>query len=61
MTRASALLPAALLLLAGCGGSDDDSAGPGGVSPGEARQLDEAAARTDINATFAQNEADPTP
>ena len=39
-----------LLALAGCGGSDGDP-GPGGLSRGEARQLDEAAAAADINAS----------
>lgn len=33
----------ALLLLAACGGPDDDDPGPGGVTMGEARALDEAA------------------
>ncbi|WP_168355842.1 hypothetical protein [Sphingomonas gei] len=37
--------------LAGCGGSGDDS----GTSADEARQLNAAAAATDINATFADN------
>jgi hypothetical protein len=37
------------LLLAACGQSDSDSAG--GVSADEARQLNQAAASTDINAT----------
>ena len=36
------LLPLALLILAACGKADND-AGPGGVSVGEARALDEAA------------------
>lgn len=36
------LLPFALLTLAACGKADND-AGPGGVSVGEARALDEAA------------------
>jgi hypothetical protein len=41
-------LPLLLLLaLAACGGSDPD---PGGLTSGEARQLDEAAAAIDINA-----------
>lgn len=39
-----------LLALAGCGGSDGDP-GVGGLSRGEARQLDEAAAAADINTT----------
>ena len=44
-----ALLPLALLALSACG-SDSDP-GPGEVTRGEARQLNEAAAATDINAT----------
>ena len=59
MSRAAALVLG--LALAGCGGGDDSRAGPGGVSPDEARQLDQAAARADINATFADNEAVPAP
>ncbi|UZK65900.1 hypothetical protein [Sphingomonas sp. M1-B02] len=47
-----ALLPLALAL-AGCGQTDS---GPSGGD--EARQLDEAAAATDINATFADNVAE---
>ena len=43
-----ALLPLALLTLSACG-SDSDP-GPGEVTQGEARQLNEAAAATDINA-----------
>ena len=39
----AALLLTATTLLAGCGTSDNDP-GPGGVSAGEARALDEAAA-----------------
>jgi hypothetical protein len=57
--RAAALLFA--LAIAGCGSNEEPNSGPGGVSPDEARQLDEAAARADINATFASNEAEPTP
>ena len=47
MIRALALV--ALLTLSACG-SDSDP-GPGEVTQGEARQLNEAAAATDINAT----------
>lgn len=36
------LAPAALMLVAGCGARDNDP-GPGGVTVGEARALDEAA------------------
>ena len=36
------LAPAALALVAGCGARDNDP-GPGGVTVGEARALDEAA------------------
>jgi hypothetical protein len=42
------------LALAGCGGPDTDS-----VSSDEARQLDEAAAATDINASLADNGTQP--
>ncbi|WP_171982561.1 hypothetical protein [Sphingomonas sp. LM7] len=42
------------LALAGCGGPDDTS-----PSRDEARQLDEAAAATDINATLADNGTQP--
>ena len=41
-----ALVPLAALLLAGCGSGDDDP-GPGGVTVGEARALDEAAEMLD--------------
>ena len=40
---------AALLLLAGCGKADSDT-GPGGVTVGEARQLDRDAAKLDRQA-----------
>jgi hypothetical protein len=40
--RKAILAPVALLALAACGKSDNDP-GPGGVSVGEARALDEAA------------------
>lgn len=40
--RRTIVLTGALLLLAGCGERDTD-AGPGGVTVGEARALDEAA------------------
>lgn len=45
-----ALAAALTLMLAACGGDDTPT---GGVSRDEARQLDEAAAKTDINAVFA--------
>ena len=50
MIRAAPLL--ALLLLAACGQPDDAASG---VTKDEARQLDEAAAKTDINAVFAED------
>jgi hypothetical protein len=37
------------LALAGCGASDNDP-GPGGVTVGEAQELNEAAAALDVNA-----------
>ena len=45
-----------LLALAACGSGNDDATA-GGVTTSEARALDEAAARTDINATFAEPES----
>lgn len=53
MIRAAVAL-AALLTLSACG-SDSDP-GPGEVTKGEARQLNEAAAATDINAITAEPE-----
>lgn len=50
MKHAAALL--AVLLLGACGQADD---APGGVTRDEAKQLDEAAAKTDVNAVFAQD------
>lgn len=44
------LLP---LALAACGETDSDATGPDGVTPAEARQLDEAAKAIDINTTTA--------
>ena len=44
------LLP---LALAACGQSDSDATGPDGVTPAEARQLDDAAKAIDINTTTA--------
>ena len=44
--RALPIVAAAALLLAGCGSGDDDP-GPGGVTVGEARALDEAAEMLD--------------
>jgi len=44
------LLP---LALAACGQADNDAAGPDGVTPAEARQLDDAAKAIDINTTTA--------
>lgn len=49
MTRSLPLLLIALAL-AGCGGPDSEA-----PSADEARQLDEAAAATDINASLADN------
>ena len=49
MTRRLPLLLIALAL-AGCGGAHDDA-----PSADEARQLNEAAAATDINASFGDN------
>jgi hypothetical protein len=43
------------LALAGCGHRDDD-AGTGGLSPDEARQLNEAAASIDVNASLPAND-----
>ncbi len=53
--RAPFLLPALVLLsaLAACGPSDNDP-GPGGVTVGEARALDEAAAMIDERQTPAE-------
>ena len=48
MIRPAAILLAALAL-AGCGQSDSDP-GPGEVTVGQARDLNQAAAATDINA-----------
>ncbi|MCW3836552.1 hypothetical protein ACFQ1E_09980 [Sphingomonas canadensis] len=56
MIRAAILLGLAAIALAGCG-SDSDP-GPGGVTAGEARQLDAAAAATDINAIGANDTED---
>lgn len=53
MRAALAALP--LLLLAACSGGGD--ADPGGLTPDQARQLDEAAAATDINASDNVTEA----
>ena len=44
--RRAAALAAAALLVTGCGKKDSDP-GPGGVTVGEARALDEAAAMLD--------------
>ncbi|WP_454598234.1 hypothetical protein [Qipengyuania sp. SM2507] len=53
--RAPCLLPALALMpaLAACGPSDNDP-GPGGVTVGEARALDEAAAMIDERRTPAE-------
>lgn len=59
----------ALLFLAACGGPDDDDPGPGGVTIGEARALDEAAAMIEtrqmpqaaVPATPASASASPAP
>ena len=56
MRTALALLAA--LVLAGCG-SDSDP-GPGEVTVGDARALNEAAAATDINAVVIEEEPDET-
>lgn len=50
LIRAFLLLP---LALAACGRTDDDASGRDGVTPAEARQLDEAAKAIDINTTTA--------
>jgi outer membrane PBP1 activator LpoA protein len=55
MTRRLPLLLIALAL-AGCGGAHDDA-----PSADEARQLNEAAAATDINAMRADNSAEAQP
>lgn len=44
------LLP---LALAACGETDSDATGADGVTPAEARQLDDAAKAIDINTTTA--------
>ncbi|WP_155006541.1 hypothetical protein [Sphingomonas hengshuiensis] len=50
------LLPlAALLALAGCGGTPESAPG---TTADETRQLDEAAAATDINVALTDNAAD---
>ena len=58
------LAPILLLLLASCGSNDNDP-GPGGVSVGEAKALDEAAAMLDQQRVkpedIQQPEASPTP
>ena len=54
MTKAIVAMMA-LLALGGCGKSDNDP-GPGGVSVGEARALDEAAAALDAQALPPLNE-----
>ena len=51
----AALALIALLGLAAC--QSDSDPGPGEVTRGEARQLNEAAAATDINAVAADNAA----
>jgi hypothetical protein len=45
------------LALAGCGHRDDDAA-TGGLSPDEARQLNEAAASIDVNASLPSNDTE---
>lgn len=50
----------AVLLLAACGPGDNDP-GPGGVTVGEARALDEAAAMLDEQRLPAEATAGPTP
>ena len=57
--RSLPLLAGALLLLAGCG-NDDEELEPRGVTAGEARELNEAAAMLDENsvaANFADDDA----
>jgi hypothetical protein len=51
----SAAAVAAALALSAC--QSDSDPGPGEVTRGEARQLDEAAAATDINAVEPANES----
>lgn len=56
--RAAPLLPLALLLALAACGSDPDP-GSGATTPDEARQLNAAAAATDINASTNLIEAEP--
>lgn len=53
------VLVIAVLLLSAC--QSDSDPGPGEVSVGEARQLNEAAAATDINAAESAPEPAPEP
>jgi hypothetical protein len=54
MRRAPLLI---VLALAGCGGADDGAV-TGGATADEARQLNDAAAATDINATLVDNSSE---
>jgi hypothetical protein len=59
-SRAGALLACAAAALAGCGASDNDP-GPGGVTVGEARALDEAAEMLDEQRLPSEAAASPAP
>ena len=56
----TALALAGLLTLAACGKADNDP-GPGGVTVGEAKALDEAAEMLEQRRTPAAGAVDPTP
>lgn len=60
MTARAAPILALGLALAGCGQSDGDP-GPGAVTVGDARALDQAARDTDINASEPGNAVEQEP